>query len=177
MIHKLWIHRIDRLCHEVPPTSRIDIPAWTIGEFFTEYLSDKGWLNLIIGEIYINGSIKFIRLPEIWVSGLPFIENPRAPEATRGWWITGSTIITESWGRSAHTIPDNSTRSPVCSCTVQIRIRDYLLYCRRLKLLWRLHNSRTIEQGRTIVGNNLWFRWRRQNIDIFVKHPDSPATQ
>ena len=85
MIHELWCHRIDGIYPKVHPTARIDIPSGTIEEFITKYLSDNRCRNWIIGEISINGSIQFIRLPEIWVSGLPFIENPRAPEATRGW--------------------------------------------------------------------------------------------
>ena len=100
MIHKLWCHRTDRLCCEVHPTAHIETPAGTTEFFFTEYLSANRRINRIIGEISINNSIQFIRLLEIWGSGLSCISNYRASEATRGWCSTGSTNYTGIWGKS-----------------------------------------------------------------------------
>ena len=101
MVHKFWCHRVDRLCREVFPTARIDIPAGTIIEFVTEYLSADGRCNRIIGELSINESLQSIRLSEIWGSGLPYIFNHRAPEATRVWGSTGFTNPTGIWCRNS----------------------------------------------------------------------------
>ena len=100
MIHKLWCHVIYGICHEVHPTARIDIPDVTIGEFFSGILSSNGRHNRIIGELSIIGSVQFIGLSEIWGIGLPYIANPRAPEATRGWSSTLSANSTGCWGGS-----------------------------------------------------------------------------
>ena len=56
------------ICREVYPTERVEIPDGTVGEFFTEYLSENGRRNQIIGELYINGSVQFIGLSKIWGS-------------------------------------------------------------------------------------------------------------
>ena len=49
-----------------------------------------------MGEISINSSVQFIGLPDILGSVFPFIDNPRAPEATREWESTGSANYPES---------------------------------------------------------------------------------
>ena len=100
MIHKLWCHGIDTLCCKVHHAARIEIPAVTNVEFFTKNLSANGRRNRIIGELSINGIIQFIRLSEIWGSGLPYIANYRAPEITGGWSSTGSTNYTGILSRS-----------------------------------------------------------------------------
>ena len=79
MIHELWCHGIDRLCREVHPAARIDIPAGTIRDYVTKYLSANGQRNKIIGELSMIGRVKFIALYEIWVSRLMYIANARAP--------------------------------------------------------------------------------------------------
>ena len=33
VIHELWCHGVGRICHEVHPTARIEIPSGTIGDF------------------------------------------------------------------------------------------------------------------------------------------------
>ena len=91
MINKLWCNGIDRLCREVHPKVRIEILAGTIRELVTEYLSANGLRNRIIGELYINECIQFIRISKIWGNGLPYIANNRSLEATRGWVSTGYT--------------------------------------------------------------------------------------
>ena len=105
MINEFWCHGIDRLYHKVHHTARIDILSGTIIEFVTEYLSATGGT---IGSLenFFNGSVQFIGHSEIRGSGFPYITNPRAPEATRGWGSTFSTNFTGSndskgWGRSS----------------------------------------------------------------------------
>ena len=78
-IHVLWCHGIDRICHKVLPYQRIEIPDGTVGEFVTDYISKNGRRNQIIGELSINGSVKLIRISEIWIGKFPFIPDPRSP--------------------------------------------------------------------------------------------------
>ena len=152
------------ICCEVHPTARIDIPAGTVGFFFTEYFSENGQRNCIIGELSINISIQFIGLSKIWGSGFPFIPSPRAPDISSGWGSTGDansngnpgfTIVTGIWGGSfsnstmncsgnwsgyVNSIPCYLLWSPTCSCFDQRLIRNDLLHCRRQHCLWRQFN-------------------------------------
>ena len=66
--------------------------------------------NHIIGEFSINGSVKFIGLSGVWGSVLPYVANPRAPEATRGWGSTSYTSSTNSkgWVRSSVNTSSNN---------------------------------------------------------------------
>ena len=64
-------------------------------------MSENGQLNRIIGEPSINGSVQFIRLYDTWEGVLPYITNPRDPEATSGWGSTGSANSARGWGGSS----------------------------------------------------------------------------
>ena len=164
MIHKLWCHRTDRIYREVHLTARVDIPAGTVGEFFTGYFIENVQHKQIIGELSINGSVQFIRLSEIWGCGFPFIPNTRAPEISCGWGSTGaansngnpgSAISTGIWGGSfanstvnwigncsvfINASPDNSQRIPPCPCVDQRRVHDDFFLCSHQKHLWHQYN-------------------------------------
>ena len=56
-IHELWCWDIDRICRKVHPAARVEIPAGTVREFVTDYLSENEKRNYIIGEFPINGSV------------------------------------------------------------------------------------------------------------------------
>ena len=77
---------------------RIEILSGTVGEFVTEYLSENGRHNQIIGELFINKSIQFIGLYKIWGSGLLFITNPRALFISSRWGSTGADNFNENTG-------------------------------------------------------------------------------
>ena len=79
MIQKLWFHGIGGLYHEVYPAASIEILSRTTGDFVIKYRSDNWRRNQIIGEIYINDSIQFIGISEMWGSELPYIANYRDP--------------------------------------------------------------------------------------------------
>ena len=113
MTHELWCKRIDKICREVHPIARIEITDVTVEELITEYLNWNRRCNWIIREIYINISVQFMGLQQILGSGLPFIENFRASETTRGWGSTGSTNTSENSGRSTHISTAYSSQSPV----------------------------------------------------------------
>ena len=69
-IHELWCWDIDGIFREVHPKSHVEIPDETVGEFVTEYLSENGRRNHIIGELLINRGVQFIGLSQIWGSRL-----------------------------------------------------------------------------------------------------------
>ena len=166
--------------------AHIDIPAGNVGEFVTEYFSENGQHNRIIGELSINGSVQFIGISDIWGSVLPFIPNPRAPDISSGWGSnvssssngnTGSSNINGSWGGSfsnptfnlsgnwsvsIDASPADLSRSPTCPHVYRRRIRKYLLHPRRQQHLWRQFNR-----------GNPWVRLRRENTDF----SDDPASQ
>ena len=77
----------------------IDTLAVTVGEFVTDYISENGRQNQIIGELPMNGSVQLIGLSEIWGSGFPFIPNPRAPDCFSG---QVSTIVASSNGNNGY---------------------------------------------------------------------------
>ena len=56
-IHELWCWDIDGICHELHPAVRVEIPAGTVRESFTKYLSLNGRRNQIISELSINRSV------------------------------------------------------------------------------------------------------------------------
>ena len=62
MIHELWGHENDSICRKVQPTACIEIPAGTVGEFITEYLSENRLQNQIIGELSTKGIVQLILL-------------------------------------------------------------------------------------------------------------------
>ena len=74
-IHELWCWDIDGICREVHTAARVDIPAGTVWEFVTGYLSGNGWCNQRIGELSISGSVQFIELSQIWGIRFPYIVN------------------------------------------------------------------------------------------------------
>ena len=57
-IHELWCHKIGGICCKLHPYARIEIKSGTVGEFVTEYFSENGRRNEIIGAISINGSVQ-----------------------------------------------------------------------------------------------------------------------
>ena len=152
-------------------------PVWNCRRFFTEYINENGRHTQIIGEISINGSVKFIGISEIWVSGFPYIANFWAHVESIGWVSSGvtsyngnpgSTTITESWvGIFAHSTvnwsenwngsvnasPADLPRSPICPHVARRLIHEDFLNHRRNQNLWRQSNC-----GNTWV--NLWGKER-----------------
>ena len=161
------------------PTACIEIPAGTVGEFVTEYFSENGRRNRIIGELSINGSVQFIRLSKIWGSILTFIPNPRDPDISSRWGSTGpansnentgSNIVARMWGGSfsnsnmsqsgnwsvsINSSPADSLRSLTCPRIYQSRISKDFLQLRRQQRLWRRFNHA-----------NPWVHHGRQNRDF-----------
>ena len=64
-IHELWCHGIYGIFCKVHPYARIEILDGTVGEFSTDYISENGRRNKVIGKISINGSVQFIGLSQI----------------------------------------------------------------------------------------------------------------
>ena len=147
--HEFWCHGIYGICCEMHHYSRIVTPDGTVGEFVTENISENGRRNKIIGELFINGSVQFIGISEIWGRGLSFIPNPRVTYCFRGWCSTGaasfngnpcSITFTGIWGGifstsnlnwignwngSVSTNPTDFPWSQFFPCITQRRVRKY----------------------------------------------------
>ena len=114
-----------------------------------EYLTANKRSVRIIGQYYVNGSVKFTGLPEVWGSAsdsLYYIPNTTIPDTNIGWYWTATdsnstnSTATGSWGGTIDAIPDNSLKITVRSCVVLSCIRDKFLCCRRLARLWHIYH-------------------------------------
>ena len=57
-----------------------------MGQFVNNYFAENGCRNPIIGQVYINGSVQFLGIPNfVRNSGLWCIENLQAPTVPTGW--------------------------------------------------------------------------------------------
>ena len=61
-IHEFWYLDLDGIIYNDYPTSHVEIPAGTVGDFVTDYLATNGRRIEIIGKISVNGRIKFLGL-------------------------------------------------------------------------------------------------------------------
>ena len=59
-IHKFWCLGLDGICCKVHPTACGEVPAGTVGDFFTDYLAENGRQIPIIGQLSINNSVQFL---------------------------------------------------------------------------------------------------------------------
>ena len=75
MSHKLWCHGLAGLCREVHLTVQVEIATWTVREFITDYWTANIRCNRMIGEVFINGRVQLLFLPEVWGSSFPYIYN------------------------------------------------------------------------------------------------------
>ena len=58
-IHEVWSLGLDRIILKVPPTAQLEVPAGTIGDFLTDYLSENGNRIQIIRQLSINNAYNF----------------------------------------------------------------------------------------------------------------------
>ena len=56
-IHELWCLGLDNITREVHPTAQLEVVTGTVGEFVTNYVSENGRRNQIIGKLSVNDSI------------------------------------------------------------------------------------------------------------------------
>ena len=145
-IHKFWCCDICRIFREVHSIARMDIPDGTNGEFVTDYLSENGRHDQIIGELFTNGNVQFIGLSKIWGSGVLYIFNIRAHVETKGWCISVVTSYNGNpgygtdigswggkyahstvswngnWDLSVNASSDNSPQSPISPRVARRRV-------------------------------------------------------
>ena len=62
-IHKIRCLSLDNITQEVHPKARVEVVAGTVGEFTTNYLYENRRRILIIGQLSINGIVKFLGIP------------------------------------------------------------------------------------------------------------------
>ena len=73
MAHNFLCHGLAGLFCEVLPTALVDIATGTVGELVTEYMTADGRRNSIIVQAYVNGSVQFIGIPDVWGSSLRYV--------------------------------------------------------------------------------------------------------
>ena len=96
-IHKLWCLGLDNITREVHPTAQVEVVAGLVEDFTTNYLARKRRIILIIYQLYINGGVQFLGIPDFFGrSGLSFLLNLQAP-AEPTCWINGETS-NQKWG-------------------------------------------------------------------------------
>ena len=75
-MHEIWSLGINRVTREVHPKEQVDVGAGTVRQFLTDYFYENGGRISILGQISINGSVKFLGIPDFHrTSGPIFIEN------------------------------------------------------------------------------------------------------
>ena len=98
-IHKLWCLRLDSITWEVLPTSQVEVVNGTMEEFTTDYLVKDGRRILIIGQLSINGSVRFLGITDfVRGSWLYFLTNLQAIAEATGWGNGGTS--NQNWGLS-----------------------------------------------------------------------------
>ena len=79
------------ISHEVHPTAHVEGTTGTVGEFFTNYLSENGRQIKIIGQLSVNNSVQVLGFSDqAWGIGLPFICNILAHVKATGWEVANN---------------------------------------------------------------------------------------
>ena len=144
---------LDRICHKIHPTARVEIRDETVGEFVTNYLAENGRRIAIIGKISVNVSFQFFGLSyQDWGSGFPYITNLLDQVEATGWGISknpnqiwggfknANRIINSAWGASIDASSNNSPQSPGRPHAARCRIHNNFLHIRHQERLWRQFN-------------------------------------
>ena len=92
-IHELWCWDIDVICLEVHPSARVDILDGTVVDFSPSTSGKMGSATRLSVNFYINGSVQFIGLSEIFLSF--FRSGHRGP---RAYSLLGGVVPSQSIG-------------------------------------------------------------------------------
>ena len=117
-MHKIWSLSSNGVTREFHPIAQVYVSAGTMGQFSTNCLAENGRRIPILGQIPINGSVKFLGIFNFHrTSGPIFIENIRAPHDTPGWVHGGNS--NQNWP----VIPgDLTTTSPSCGMVPSLAV-------------------------------------------------------
>ena len=85
-MHEICPLGSEGVTREVYLTVWLDVGDGTVGQFLKNYLAENSRRIDILSQISINGSVKFLGIPDFHrTSGPMFIENLQAPHDTTGW--------------------------------------------------------------------------------------------
>ena len=94
-IHEVWAFGSDGITREVNPTAQVDAGAGVVGEFSSNYLTESGIRVPILGQIFINGSVEYLGIPDFQRTGGPFWdENLLDPCFS---WGDSGTTTNQNW--------------------------------------------------------------------------------
>ena len=157
-VHKVWGFGSDDITREVHLTAQVNVGAGVVGELSSNYFTISGRRIPIFGRISIDGSVKYLVVPDFHRTGGPFWDaNLLDPHSS---WVNGGKITNQNWVNQPGGlyVPSLSVRltSPGVKkkvCAAAHRIRDNHLQSRRLAPM-RIPS--------TILNpiRNLWFNWR-----------------
>ena len=96
-LQEMWCLGSDNVTLEIHPKTQVEVSPGTVGEFTTNHLAENGRRILIIRQLSINGSVKFLGIPDfVRNSGLWFIENLQDPTVPTGWGHANTS--NQNWG-------------------------------------------------------------------------------
>ena len=85
-MHKIWCLGSNRITIEVHRKVQKDVIAETDGQFKTQYFAVNGRRIPVIGQIFVNKSVKLLGIPaDAWGCGLLFLRNVLDPTITHYW--------------------------------------------------------------------------------------------
>ena len=71
-MHEVWDFGSDVITREVHSASRVYQGAGVMRKFSSNYLSESGRRVTILDQIYINGSVEYLSIPDFHRTGGPF---------------------------------------------------------------------------------------------------------
>ena len=96
-MHEIWCFGYDGITCEVYPTARVDLGSGVVGQFLSDHLAENGRRILILGQIFINGSVKLVGTPNFHInSGLMYTDNLLDTQDNTCWGDGGTS--NHNWG-------------------------------------------------------------------------------
>ena len=71
-MRKMWDFGSNGMMREAHPTSQLQVGAGVVREFSSDCLTESGHGVPILGQIFNNGSVQYLGIPEFHRTGGPF---------------------------------------------------------------------------------------------------------
>ena len=71
-MHEVWCFGSNSSTREFHPAAQVYVGAGAVGQFLSNYLTENGRIIPILGQIFINGSVEYMRIPDFHRAGGPF---------------------------------------------------------------------------------------------------------
>ena len=119
-MHEIWCFCYDGITPEVHPTGLVDVGDVVVGQLSSNYLTENGRRIPIIGQIPINGVVKYLGIPDFHrTSGPIWVENILAPHSSWGYCLTPNKMPL-SWTRNVIVPWNGDVPAPPAYMTVCI---------------------------------------------------------